>query len=200
MKTEILFIIDRSGSMMSCAQDAVGGFNAFLKDQKKEPKGKRLTLLQFDHEVDVTYDSEKIKNCKKLVLGETYQPRGSTALLDAIGGGLDRLKGSKNAIVAIYTDGQENASREWTVEGVKKALKKAENKGWEVLFLAADVDTSFATQTLGMASHRVAGGAVNVAAAASAFSTRATNYAATGKASMDSIQEDYDDEADRKSA
>lgn len=189
LKTEILFILDRSGSMASCATDAVGGFNSFLKDQKKEPKGKRLSLLQFDNHREYTYDRAKLKDCKKLVLGETYVPRGSTALLDAIGMGVNRLEKAEKAIVAVYTDGHENNSQEWTAEAVKKLLKKCEKKGWEVLFLSADVDTTYATQTLGMSKHRVAGGA-GVAAAAATFSMRASKYANTGVASQDSLQAD----------
>ncbi len=199
MKTEILFIMDRSGSMASCAKDTVGGFNQFLKTQKKDPEGKRLTLLQFDDLIEHTYESDKLKDCKKLVLGETYRPRGMTALLDAIGSGLDKIKDAKKAIVAIYTDGHENASKEWTADGVKKLLKRAEKKGWEVLFLAADVDTTYATQTLGMRGHTVAGGAVAMAATMDTLSARTSNYVKTGQASKESLQADYNASAKKTS-
>lgn len=193
MTTEIMFILDRSGSMSACAADAVGGFNEYLKAQKKNPRGKRLTLLQFDHRIEFTYESAKPKDCKPLELGKTYEPRGTTALLDAIGTGLDCIKDAKKAIVAIYTDGLENASREWTAEGVKAALKRAEEKGWEVLFLASDINTDFAVHTLGMPKHRVAAvKGASVGASMRTVAARATNYAATGKASADSLQGDYD--------
>lgn len=195
MKTQILFILDRSGSMMSCAADACGGFNSFLKDQKKKPKGKRLTLLQFDHELIYTHKKKKIKDCDELVLGETYAPRGATALLDAIGTGINDLDNAEKAIVAVYTDGYENSSKEWKTESVKKLLKKCEKRGWEVLFLSAGLDTSYATDTLGMAAQHVAGGA-SIAAAAGAFSTRASNYSQTGTVDFSSLQDDVDEEQD----
>lgn len=196
MKTEIIFILDRSGSMQSCAKDAVGGFNTFLKEHQKEPKGKRLTLLQFDHKLIYTYTSKKIKKCTPLVNGETYQPRGSTSLLDAIGTGINRLKDSKKAIVIIYTDGQENTSWEWSPDGVKDLIKQVVKKGWQVDFLAADVDTTFATQALGMSKRNVAGGAsVGLAMASSA--TRSMAYAKTGLVSGSSLQDDYDSEKNK---
>lgn len=191
--TEILFILDRSGSMTSCASDAVGGFNSFLKDQKKKPKGKRLTLLQFDHEIEYTYDRSKLKDCKKLVLNETYSTRGTTALLDAIGIGLNHLKKADKAIVAIYTDGYENASREWSPEAVKKAIKKANKKGWEVIFLAADIDTKFATQTLGMSASKVATvRKSDIGKTMGLVSNYTRSYASSGKQSSTNLQEDHD--------
>lgn len=86
--TEILFILDRSGSMDSMHQEAIDGFNAFLKDQAELPGQARLTLVLFDHEYEVAVDAVPVQEVIALD-GNTYQPRGSTALLDAIAKGVD---------------------------------------------------------------------------------------------------------------
>jgi hypothetical protein len=197
MKTEILFIMDRSGSMGSCAADAVGGFNQFLKDQKKKPKGKRLSLFQFDDQFEYTYKSEKLKNCKPLVLGKTYVPRGMTALVDAVGGSINALK-AKKAIVAIYTDGFENASKEYTYDDIEKLIKKKRKKDWEVIFLASDMSKEQAMGIAGsmgisMTKTAVVGKSAQAYGASMGTIARAANnYAASGKASDLNIQDEYD--------
>jgi hypothetical protein len=198
MKTEILFILDRSGSMGSCASDAVDGFNHFLKQQKKNPKGKRLTLLQFDNEFLYTYSREKLKNCKKLKLGETYSPRGMTALLDAIGFGLQKIKDAKKAVVTIYTDGYENASKEYNESKVKKLVEKAKKKDWEVIFMAAEINPQVA-YNIGFSKHKVA--VVNkgdIFRSMDVACNYTTAYAATGLVKTGSLQEDHDTEASTK--
>lgn len=182
-KTHLLFIMDRSGSMAACASDAVGGFNTFLAEQQKEPKGKRLTLHQFDNHHELTYDKSKLRDCKPLVLNETYVPRGSTALLDAIGKGMNSLRDKEKVIVMIYTDGYENASHEFNADQIKTMIKQADERGWEILFMAGDLDTTYATQTLGMAVNKVASTRNTrhgFAASMSTMAARASTYAADG--------------------
>ena len=199
-KTEILFILDRSTSMSSIAGSAVEGFNAFLKQQQKKSKGKRLTLLQFDDKLEFIYRSEKIKNCKPLVLGQTYVIQGCTALLDAIGTGLHQIRKAEKAIVAIYTDGQENMSKEFSVKKVKAALAKAELKGYEVIFLAADIDTTYATQTLGISITKVAKvDKRDFLSTMHTLDSYTTNYAKSGQVSATVLQADIDTDVDENS-
>ena len=115
-RSEIIFILDRSGSMHSIRDDAIGGFNQFVDIQKDSPGKTRMTLVQFNHQYQPVFTGKKIKNVEPLTF-ETYAPEGSTALLDAIGKTItDTLKDKKRkadkTICAILTDGHENSSKE----------------------------------------------------------------------------------------
>lgn len=147
---EIICIIDRSGSMEAIRTDAIGGFNSFLDRQKKEPGEAKLTLILFDHEYDVVYHHVEIKQVPPLT-AVTYVPRGTTALLDAVGRTIDDVGKRLHAmpehdrpgkvIVAILTDGMENASRDYTLERVSEMIRHQREKyAWEFLFLAANQD------------------------------------------------------------
>ena len=123
--SEIICVIDRSGSMHSIREDAIGGFNVFLEDQKAVPGEAFLTLVQFDHEYVVTIEAMDIKEVSHLT-HKTYEPRGSTALLDAIGksiastkkliDGLSENARPKEVIFVIITDGGENASKKYSID------------------------------------------------------------------------------------
>lgn len=149
--TEIACVIDRSGSMQSMADDAIGGFNAFLQAQRQQPGQTRLTLVLFDHEYLKPYERLDIRDILPLT-GETYVPRGNTALLDAIGRTIDDL-GQRLAatpeperpgqvLIAILTDGYENASTRYSQRKIAKMIEHQRQKyGWEFTFLAADEQT-----------------------------------------------------------
>jgi hypothetical protein len=156
--TEIAFVLDRSGSMNPIADDAIGGFNTFLKDQQALSGEARLTLVLFDHEYLVAHNNVAIQHVPPLD-SSTYVPRGMTALLDALGRTIDdagaRLAGTPEAerpakvIVAILTDGQENASRDYTFAKVAGMIKHQQEKySWEFLFLAANQDAIAAAGAL----------------------------------------------------
>ncbi len=201
-RTEILFVLDRSSSMGHISQAAVDGFNAFLEEQQSDPKGKRLTLVQFDSNIEFIYKSRKLKDCRPLINGETYVIQGMTALLDAIGEGLHHIKNAKKAIVAVYTDGGENMSVEYSSEGIKKMLKKATKKGWETIFLASELGTvQYATRVLGFAANKVAHvmpkDFVNNMRT---YSSYTTNYVNSGEASCDSFQADIDQDVEEDKA
>ena len=149
--TDITVVLDRSGSMASCAEDTVGGFNTFLKNQKEEKGDARFTLYQFDHEYQEVYQGKPIQEVPDLILGETYIPRGSTALLDAIGRAIntvgERLANTlenerpENVLFIIQTDGEENASKEFQNDKVKEMIKHQEEKyKWNFMFLGANAD------------------------------------------------------------
>ena len=148
--TELAFILDRSGSMHPLQEAAVAAFNAFVKSQLDVPGDARLTLVQFDDAYDVPVSARPLQDVPELTAA-TYVPRGSTALLDAIGRtitdtarrltGLPAAEQPGKVIVAIFTDGQENASREYTPQHISDLIRLyRDEKGWDFLFLAANQD------------------------------------------------------------
>jgi Mg-chelatase subunit ChlD len=147
---EIAFVLDRSGSMESCREAAIEGFNAFLQEQQKSEGLTKLTLILFDDEYLVPIDALPVAEVLPLD-NETYIPRGSTALLDAIGRTTDELGACLAAmpesdrpgqvIVAILTDGQENSSQIYTWQQIARVIKEqTEQYRWTFLFLGANQD------------------------------------------------------------
>lgn len=149
--TEILFILDRSGSMEAMAEEAISGFNSFLKDQRRCEGKARLSLTLFDHEYTPIIQSMSLDSVPMLN-DKNYEPRGATALLDAVGRSIDDCKqrqqkmpkasDTSRVIVVVLTDGLENASKDYDYKRVKKLIDKQKKSGWEFLFLASDLETS----------------------------------------------------------
>jgi uncharacterized protein YegL len=153
--TEIAFILDRSGSMAALADEAIGAFNSFLNVQKEQPGERRFTLAIFDHEYGLEHDGKNVQEVPELNRG-TYTPRGTTALLDAIGRTLDHIgqKLSKTpeedrpakVIVAILTDGLDNASRDYSKAKVDEMIQHQRDRyAWNFQFLAASQDAIVTT-------------------------------------------------------
>ena len=143
--SDIICILDRSGSMESVRSDAIGGFNSFLADQKQQPGQAHFTLVLFNHEYFLVHDHAQPLD------EHTYQPQGTTALLDAVGRTIDdvgnRLHNTPEAerpskvIVAILTDGLENASKDYSRNRIAEMIKHQQEKySWEFIFLAANQD------------------------------------------------------------
>jgi hypothetical protein len=148
--TEIAYILDRSGSMQPMQEPAVAAFNDFIKAQLDVPGDARLTLIQFDDAYEVPIAACPVQDVRQLSAA-TYTPRGMTALLDAIGRTIKetdrRIEALSDAekpgkvIFAIFTDGLENASQEYTLKHISDLIRLFRNeKGWEFLFLAANQD------------------------------------------------------------
>ena len=148
--TEIVYILDRSGSMSGLEKDTIGGYNSFLEKQKKETGDAVVTTVLFDDKYDMVHDRVDIKKVKALTNKE-YYARGMTALLDAIGRTINYIDARhKNAlesevpfktIVVITTDGYENASREFDSSKVRAMIENQKKElGWEFLFLGANID------------------------------------------------------------
>ena len=172
MKTEIAFILDRSGSMESMTSAAISGFNEFLKAQQAtvddhgRPIPSTFTLILFDHEYLPIHNRAPIHTAEPLTL-ETYQPRGNTALLDAIGRTIDYI-GSELAatpeperpskvIIAILTDGEENSSQHFTMADINQRIThQTEKYQWEFLFLAANQDAIATAANIGIGAHNSA--------------------------------------------
>jgi hypothetical protein len=150
--THIAVILDRTGSMESIRDDTIGGFNAFLNEQKQQPGKATLTLVQFDSQdsYEVIHQVKPIKELLELTR-ETYVPRASTPLLDAIGRGINDLEKClaemkennrpSKVVFVVITDGQENASREFRRDQILKMINEKEKQyGWQFVFLSADLD------------------------------------------------------------
>ncbi|MDF2378181.1 MAG: VWA domain-containing protein [Verrucomicrobiales bacterium] len=164
--TEIAFILDRSGSMNPHAEAAVAGFNEFLREQQQVDGIARITLVLFDDEYEVPFDNLPVSEVTCLDQ-ETYRPRGTTALLDAIGktikGFRKRIKDlpkkdrPEQVIFAIFTDGLENASRKYDWQDIAKRIRKRQDKdGWEFLFLAAGQDAIASAAQINIHAHNAA--------------------------------------------
>lgn len=148
--TDITMVLDRSGSMGVVRDDTIGGFNAFVDDQKKVAGEARLTLVQFDHEYEVVYDAVALGEVPLLDY-DTYVPRGSTALLDALGrtitatgarlAALAEGDRPSRVIFVILTDGQENASKEFGRDRINEMIIHQTNAfNWAFVFLGANQD------------------------------------------------------------
>jgi len=158
--TEITFILDRSGSMQSMTESAISGFNQFVRDQTEAEGKARLSLILFDDQYEVQYASVPIAEVTELDT-TTFVPRGSTALLDAIGRTVDELGARLAAmpeptrpdqvIVAILTDGLENASRHHTWQSVQDRIRhQTDVYQWEFLFLGANQDAIATASQIGI--------------------------------------------------
>lgn len=143
-----VFILDRSGSMETCLDDTIGGFNAFLRDQVVD--GGTLTLIQFDHEYSLIYDKKPIGEVEPLNR-ETFKPRGSTALLDAIGKTVKSITDDRKPTIAILTDGLENASHMYTKSHVKDLVEQKTKEGWTFVYLGANQDAFAEAGSIGIA-------------------------------------------------
>ena len=140
---ERVFLLDRSGSMVSCLDDTIDGFNTFVDSQKQF--GGTMTLCLFDHEFEIVYDKTPIDEVPSLT-DETFVPRGGTALFDAMGQIL-KMKLSDDAMVIVLTDGEENSSDLYTAAHVKDLV---DLKPWKFVYLGANQDAVLAAQNIGI--------------------------------------------------
>lgn len=153
---DLIIILDKSGSMYNMVEDTIGGFNSMLEEQRKKEVPVKVSVGMFNQSLEAKYDRAALADVKQLSK-EEYVPSGSTALLDAVGNTLSALKtrtevnaeGNK-VLVVIITDGMENASKEWTKENVKKLISELKEKGYEFVFLGADIDAVSVAQGMGI--------------------------------------------------
>ena len=148
-------ILDKSGSMNSKVQDVIGGFNLYISELAKEPAVEYgFTLTLFDTAVAMKYNSVPLAQVAKLD-ESSYRPSGNTALLDAIGNTVQTVNsaGFDKIITVIMTDGEENSSREWTLQGIRELVRSKESVGnWTFVFLGANLDAFTQGTNLGMAT------------------------------------------------
>ena len=150
--TEIVFILDRSGSMHGLEKDTIGGYNSMLSKQRNENGEALVSTVLFDDEIDVIHDRVPIEKVKDITERE-YYVRGCTALLDAVGGAIHHIGNvhkyardedvPEKTLFIITTDGMENASRRYSYDKVKAMVERQKEKyGWEFLFLGANIDSA----------------------------------------------------------
>jgi len=162
--TEVVFILDRSGSMSGLESDTIGGFNSTIENQKKSEDEVLVSTVLFDHESIVLHDRVPIADIKPMT-EEDYQVRGSTALLDAIGDAIKHIKNvhkyareedkPAKTLFVITTDGMENSSRRYSYKEIKALVKKQQEKnGWEFLFLGANIDAIDVAGSIGISARR----------------------------------------------
>lgn len=185
--TELVFILDKSGSMSGLEKDTIGGFNSMLEKQRKETGNVVISTVLFDDRMQVLHDRADLTGIKNLT-DKDYQVGGCTALLDALGKSIKHINKVQKALpeeecpaktmFIITTDGQENSSHEFSYEKIKKMVeKKQEKKQWEFLFLGANMDAISAAADIGIKANRATnfhcdavGTAVNYSALSKAVS------------------------------
>jgi hypothetical protein len=151
---DLVFVLDKSGSMYSAVEDTIGGFNSFIAREKRKNPKTRVTLVLFDDEYKILYTRKPIDEVEELT-DEEYFAGGCTALLDAVGHtivSLDKEISSK-VLFVITTDGLENASRKFTLSDVRNLIS---NHNWEFLFIGADIDSYGEASKLGISRNRSA--------------------------------------------
>lgn len=162
--TEIVFILDRSGSMRGLEADTIGGFNSLIERQKKEEGEAYISTVLFDHESQVLHDRVPLDKIEQMTEKE-YYVRGNTALLDAVGGAIHHIGNvhkyareedrPEKTLFVITTDGQENASSRYTYDKVKQMVERQKERfGWEFLFLGANIDAAKEAGRFGIGADR----------------------------------------------
>ena len=164
--TELVFILDRSGSMAGLEADTIGGFNAMLEKQKAEPGETIVSTVLFDNRSEVLHDRLPLDRVPAMTR-ENYRVRGCTALLDAVGGAIRHIGNvhkyareedrPERTLFIITTDGMENASRRYDYRDVKAMIEQMREKyGWEFLFLGANIDAAREAARFGIRADRAA--------------------------------------------
>lgn len=162
--TELVFILDKSGSMSGLEHDTIGGYNAMLRKQQEESGKARITTVLFSHDYEILHDQTDIKDIKPMT-AKQYQVGGSTALLDAVGATIHKIGNAQKyakeelradkVMVVITTDGMENSSREYTYEKIKQMIERQKRRyEWEFIFLGADIEAVAAAAKLGIEHDR----------------------------------------------
>ena len=162
--TELVFILDRSGSMAGLESDTIGGFNAMIEKQRKEDGECYVSTVLFDNDSEILHDRVKLSEIKPMTDSD-YTVRGCTALIDAIGSTINHIGDihkyarpedvPEHTVFVITTDGMENASHKYTSEAVKKMIQDRKGKsGWEFLFIGANIDAVETAAQYGIDSDR----------------------------------------------
>lgn len=203
-RTEIIFVIDESGSMSHLKKSTIDGFNGFIKEQKAIDGEAFVSLVVFSTQVKKVFESIEINNVKELNSAD-YNPSGLTSLFDAVGMAIDSAgnrfdkmnnnKKPNNVMVVIITDGAENASREYSQRIVKeKITHQTEKYGWQFIFLGANIDSASVAGGIGIAkefARNYTCNAEETQSMYSAISKTAVNYRKEGilnKSDLDSIK------------
>ena len=204
--TELVFILDRSGSMSGLESDTIGGYNSFLEKQKEEDGSCLVSTVLFNQHSKVIHDRVDLVKVEKMDRKD-YLASGTTALIDAMGDAIHHIKNvhkyirkedvPANTIFVIITDGLENASHKYSSDDVKKMVEQQKEKGWEFLFLGANIDAVETARTYGIAEDRTSDylcDEVGIEKNFDALSKSVKSFRACGKIEADwaaPIKEDY---------
>ncbi len=160
--TEVILLLDRSGSMYTLLQSTIDGVNEFLSEQSRSDADMYVSIYQFNHRFKTLFEAQPAQD-KMTISRENYRPSGQTALLDAISETIDRtafrlshLEEETDVVVAIVTDGYENASRRTTLAQAREMIESKEREGWEFVFLGADLASMRDAAGIGISSHKSA--------------------------------------------
>ena len=211
--TEIVFILDRSGSMAGLEEDTIGGFNALIRQQKAEPGEALISTVLFDHESVVIHDRLPLDRTP-LMTQKEYYVRGCTALLDAVGGAIDHIgmvhkyireeDRPQRTMFVITTDGMENASHHYSYDKVKALIQRQKEKyGWEFLFLGANIDAAKEAARFGIDADRAAdyhADHIGTGVVYEAVNKTVRSFRACAPVSADwkkSIDDDYNNRSDK---
>ena len=178
--TELVCVLDRSGSMSGLESDTIGGFNSLIAKQKREDGVCFVSTVLFDTECNVLHDRVPIEKISQMTASD-YVPGGCTALLDALGGAIHHIGNihkyareedvPEHTIFVITTDGLENASKRYTSAKVKRMIERQKNRyGWEFIFLAANIDAVETAEHIGISRNRAANYRADGEGTASMFS------------------------------
>lgn len=159
--TELVFILDRSGSMSGLEKDTIGGFNSMIEKQKREEGDVLVSTVLFDNDCEVIHDRVPLSRIRPLT-EKDYYVRGCTALLDAVGGAIHHIGNihkyarkediPEKTLFVITTDGMENASHHYTYKKVREMIERQKKRyGWEFLFLGANIDAAAEAERFGIA-------------------------------------------------
>lgn len=164
--TELVFILDRSGSMSGLEKDTIGGFNGMIEKQKGNLKDTLVTTVLFDTEFDIIHDRVSLADIPKLT-EEEYYVGGCTALLDAVGTTIEHIEKihkyarkedvPEGTLFVITTDGMENASKKFTYEKIHELIEAKKKIGWEFIFLGANIDAEAEAKRMGISRKRATG-------------------------------------------
>lgn len=201
---EIAIVLDRSGSMASIKDDTIGGFNTFLEKQKNLPEvpESKISLYQFDDKYEAVYEAKDTNTASPLD-DKTFVPRGSTALHDAIGRTISSMSARfdslaedlkpEKIVFVVITDGCENSSKEFALAGVRNLIQERIKKGWEFVYLGADVNSFEDGQQLGFSSANVmqyVGSPIGAQAAFCSVANNTASFSAGRSATMSFTPED----------
>lgn len=207
--SDITVVLDRSGSMGSLTEEVIGSFNNFLDEQKKVEGEATFTLIQFDDQYEVNFDAIDLQKTSHLD-ESTYVPRGMTALFDAVGkaiistgkrlSDMEESARPEKVIFLIQTDGEENASKEFSLKKVKSMIREQQEVySWEFVFLGANIDAVSVVADIGIRQDRAMKYANNAQGTKEAFCSLSSNMASFRRGEkVDMSYEDKDFDAQKK--
>ena len=213
--TELVMILDRSGSMSGLESDTIGGYNSMLKKQRETEGEVLVSTVLFDDKIEVLHDRVPLEKVAEIT-EKDYYVRGCTALLDAVGGAIHHIGNvhkyareedrPEKTIFVITTDGMENASRQYSYDRVKQMVERQKEKyGWEFLFLGANIDAIATAGRFGITADRAAnynsdheGTALNYEVLSDAVSAMRCCAAPIGGGWKKRIEEDFKKRGNRK--